>query len=194
METVRFRFLCKIANKADSGGKFSRPLVIWGCVNRSYSEWQVFGSKKIQNIWIFGMTNSTYKWHKTFYFLTWNTKSEPTFKDIAASAFLFIYYSGLDTWRACAYNLHTSHTSHTKRVSKWLPMAPKYPWITCNTKSVQTFKDIAASTLLFMYYSGVDTWRARAYNLHTSIDRQPEIPTEVSWQRPFYAPPSDFLK
>ena len=27
---------------------------------------------------------------------------------------------------------------------------------------------------LFMYYSRLDTWRARAYNLHTSIDRQLE--------------------
>ena len=36
-----------------------------------------------------------------------------------------------------------------------------------------------------MYYSGLDTWRARAYNLHTSIDRQLEIPTEVSHKGPF---------
>ena len=42
-------FYGKIANKADSGGKFSCPLGIWGCVNRNYSEWQVFGKKKIQN-------------------------------------------------------------------------------------------------------------------------------------------------
>ena len=35
---------------------------------------------------------------------------------------------------------------------------------------------------LFMYYSRLDTWRARAYNLHTSIDRQLEIP---SYKGPF---------
>lgn len=48
----------------------------------------------------------------------------------------------------------------------------------------QFFVVLGASerAFLFMYYSRLDTWRARAYNLHTSIDRQLEIP---SYKGPF---------